>query len=178
MCRCLECTQSPPRCKACTVDAHRHLPLHWVDMWQGHHFKRCDLSSLGLVVQLGPHHGLQCPNIATAGTKSNLVVTHTNGLHEVCINWCQCPGRPDHVTQLMQAGYFPGTLDTPQSAFTIILLKEFHIHTLTSKKAAFDYVAALCRLSDNVFPATVKVCLFIFDILCSADRRKLLGSIS
>ncbi|KAJ6480334.1 hypothetical protein C8R45DRAFT_933262 [Mycena sanguinolenta] len=47
------------------------------------------------------------------------------------------------------------TTREPHTAFTISLLKEFQLHNLESKKAAYDYLAAIRHLSDNAFTADV-----------------------
>jgi hypothetical protein len=52
---------------------------------------------------------------------------------------------------------FPATFKHPQTAFSFIAMKEFHIHSLASKKLAYDYVKALCKLTDNVRPQSVTV---------------------
>ncbi|KAJ7926641.1 hypothetical protein B0H13DRAFT_1862093 [Mycena leptocephala] len=49
----------------------------------------------------------------------------------------------------------PGDNTGPHSAFTINLLKDFQLHNLESKKAAYDYLAAIRRLSDNSFTADI-----------------------
>jgi hypothetical protein len=36
-------------------------------------------------------------------------------------------------------------------------MKQFHVHVLVSKKSAYDYVKALCQLSNNAAPTTVAV---------------------
>jgi hypothetical protein len=41
----------------------------------------------------------------------------------------------------------------PHSAFTLNVLKQFQLHNLESKKAVYDYIAAIWRLSDNSFTA-------------------------
>lgn len=38
-----------------------------------------------------------------------------------------------------------------------MVLKEFHVHSLTSKKSSYDYIAAICHLTDNIDPNSVKV---------------------
>ncbi|KAL6298965.1 hypothetical protein BKA93DRAFT_830299 [Sparassis latifolia] len=47
-------------------------------------------------------------------------------------------------------------LDHPESAFTVPLLREWHMHALTSKKGAYNYIYALRRLSNNSAPQTIK----------------------
>jgi hypothetical protein len=59
--------------------------------------------------------------------------------------------------QLMKAGFFPGTVKDPRTAFSFEMLRRFHIASLESKEAACNYVASLRRLTDNSQTATVPV---------------------
>lgn len=158
--RCLECSVAHPQCQSCIVKTHRHLPFHWVDFWDDGFFRRMDLASLGLILHLG-HHGMPCDEIATDRAPSTLIITHTNGIHESKVHWCACKGCPSRVSQLVRAGLFPATPENPESAFTIKLLEEFHLHTLTSKKSAYDFFKALYRLTNNAFPDDVPVSFHI-----------------
>ncbi|KAJ7840970.1 hypothetical protein B0H14DRAFT_2587184 [Mycena olivaceomarginata] len=45
--------------------------------------------------------------------------------------------------------------EQPQMAFTFTAKKQFHVHSLASKKSAYDYVRALCQLSNNAVPDTI-----------------------
>ncbi|KAJ6609659.1 hypothetical protein B0H10DRAFT_2225674 [Mycena sp. CBHHK59/15] len=55
----------------------------------------------------------------------------------------------------MQARLFPASTREPQTAFTVNMLKCFQLHNLESKKAAYDYLGAIRRLTDNSFTADV-----------------------
>ncbi|KAK7006975.1 hypothetical protein R3P38DRAFT_2554914 [Favolaschia claudopus] len=55
----------------------------------------------------------------------------------------------------MRARLFPATMKETKSAFTFTVLKECHLHNLESKKASYDYMGALRRLTDNSFTADV-----------------------
>ena len=57
----------------------------------------------------------------------------------------------------MRARLFPATTRDTKTAFTFKVLKEFHLHNLESKKAAYDYLGAIRRLTDNAFTADVPV---------------------
>lgn len=157
--RCRDCFATPVRCPVCIVKDHGHQPFHWVDVWQGQYLEKTELSALGLICFLG-HRGLPCPLIPSTRQPSNLVVTHTNGVHRARVHWCHCADGPPSLSQLLRAGLFPATLEHPESAFTLHLLKEWDIHFLTSKKSAYDYMEAVRRLTDNAAPHRVKVCSF------------------
>ncbi|KAK7013602.1 hypothetical protein R3P38DRAFT_3322533 [Favolaschia claudopus] len=62
---------------------------------------------------------------------------------------------PNKVRQLMRAGLFPATAKDPHTAFTINMLKDFQLHNFESKKAAYDHLGAIRRLTDNSFTADV-----------------------
>ncbi|OCH85162.1 hypothetical protein OBBRIDRAFT_740373 [Obba rivulosa] len=153
--RCLQCVIGEAMCKECIKQSHHHHPFHWVDVWEDGFFKHYDLYALDLVLDLG-HQGRPCPHRSTAEKHESLTVVHTNGVHKIAIHQCHCPGRPPLLNQLILAGLFPGTVKRPASAFTVELLREWHIHALVSKKSAYNYVRALYRLSDNAFPSSVK----------------------
>ncbi|KAJ7601509.1 hypothetical protein DFH06DRAFT_1352712 [Mycena polygramma] len=55
----------------------------------------------------------------------------------------------------MRSRLFPATAKDPHTAFTVNMLKEFQLHNLESKKAAYDHLGAIRRLSDNSFTADV-----------------------
>ncbi|KAL6302304.1 hypothetical protein BKA93DRAFT_737195, partial [Sparassis latifolia] len=152
---CRDCFQSAALCAECIVNGHCHNPFHWIDVWNGEFFDKVDLSTLGYRLCLG-HYGACCPYVVDHVSPSKLVITHTNGVHEVRTHWCHCPGAPGRIFQMLRAGLFPATLDHLESAFTVLLLKEWHMHVLTLKKGVYDYIYALRRLSNNSAPQTVK----------------------
>jgi CxC2 like cysteine cluster associated with KDZ transposases len=153
-CRCVDCFQTVATCSHCFIDSHIFHPFHWVDQWNGKHFLRKDISALGHVIAL-EHNGGSCPNAQTEGVQ--FTVVETNGIHSTRIIFCQCLGSRSRTKQLMSARLFPATMAQPTTAFSFRLLKEFHIHSLESKKAAYDYIGAIRRLTDNAFTPKVPV---------------------
>jgi hypothetical protein len=154
--QCTECIQYTPTCEACFVRLHRLIPTHWAEVWnhkQGF-FVRKDISILGHVIQLG-HRGNTCP---CACATVPFIIVDTNGIHATCLAFCGCLSPDTKVEQLMRAQLFPATMRDPRTAFTFKLLKEFHIHSLESKKAAYGYMGAIQRLTDNAFTAGTPVC--------------------
>ncbi|KDQ18432.1 hypothetical protein BOTBODRAFT_171279 [Botryobasidium botryosum FD-172 SS1] len=152
---CAECWESPFYCASCIVEQHRNLPFHRVEQWNGRFFERKELVTLGLVIGLR-HHGHLCTQAPSNCATTKLTIVHTNGVHNVIVAYCHCAPRVQDTDQLLLAGLFPGTFKKPGSAFTFAVLKEHHIHSLQSKKAAYDYFEALRRLTDNVLPNSVK----------------------
>jgi hypothetical protein len=52
---------------------------------------------------------------------------------------------------------FPVTFEQPQTAFIFTAMKQFRVHSLASKKSTYDYVRALCQLSNNAVPDTIAI---------------------
>ena len=168
--QCYDCTNYQLSCRTCFVDSHIRNPFHWAEVWDFDRgfFVRHDISKLGHTIQLG-HRGGPCS--APSG-QTLFTVVATNGVHTCHLAFCGCSeGRPNKIKQLMQARLFPATTREPHAAFTISLLKEFQLHNLESKKAAYDYLAALRRLSDNSFTADVPVCISLASDLFADTRN-------
>jgi hypothetical protein len=87
---------------------------------------------------------------------------HTNGIHTLDICYCSCAniteGASHPRVQLLHSSWLPASLDLPRTAFTFDVLSTFHLLTLQSKIAAFDYYWATSRMSDNVGTSDQKVC--------------------
>ncbi|KAJ6548309.1 hypothetical protein B0H10DRAFT_1969200 [Mycena sp. CBHHK59/15] len=136
---------------------HLQSPFHWAEVWDfaKQFFVRHDISTLGHVIQLG-HNGKSC----TQPSNPRLfMIVDGNGVHATRIAYCGCKTQPllpiHKVRQLMRSRLFPATSTDPATAFTFGILKEFSLHNLESKKAAYDYLGALLRLTDNGFTADV-----------------------
>ncbi|KAJ7805034.1 hypothetical protein B0H13DRAFT_1930416 [Mycena leptocephala] len=67
-------------------------------------------------------------------TPSNSVIMGRHDLHHL---------PPNKLKQLMRARLFPATTREPETAFTVTMLKDFQLHNLESKKAAYDYLGAI-----------------------------------
>jgi hypothetical protein len=61
------------------------------------------------------------------------------------------------MQQLLRFHLFPATTEQPTTAFTFVVLREYHVHSLESKKSGYSYMRALCRLTDNTFTSDVPV---------------------
>ena len=155
--RCTECWDTGSFCASCLIEAHKHLWFHWIERWNGQFFVRYDMASIGFVIYLG-HHGLPCPGLARRQDPSNITICHTNGIHRCKLQYCNCSGALEKPHQLIRARLWPATLERPQTAFTIPLLR-LHDHLwLISKVNANNFMKALQRLSNNMFPGTITVC--------------------
>lgn len=157
--RCLDCMFRAVRCGDCTIKDHARHPLHRIEQWTGTHFERSSLEAVGMKLHLG-HGGMPCSEWKEGvSVETKLTVTHTNGLHVLTVRWCCCIGRPGRAAQLLQHGLFPGSPDEMhvRSAYTIEVLRTFHLHSLESNEAGKDFFNVLLRLTNNVFPDEVKV---------------------
>ncbi|TDL13652.1 hypothetical protein BD410DRAFT_817279 [Rickenella mellea] len=153
--RCRECFGDRLVCGACMVADHKTHPFHRPERWTGTHFERTNLKHLGLKLQLGHREGDLCVN-PDKGSAS-FVVIHTNGIHEVAINFCGCATAKLHTIQLLRARLFPATTSAPKTAATFELLKNFHISTFESKASSWHFYSALRRQSDNTGLTDVKL---------------------
>jgi hypothetical protein len=103
-----------------------------------------------LCVQLGHKPGERCFEAVPLHT--NFVVLHTNGIHEVIVQACNCErrlwaGAPEEP--LLRAGWFPATDDKPQTCATFEVLDAFVTQTYQAKTTMYDYYSALKKLTDN-----------------------------
>lgn len=176
--RCSDCFGGRLSCCECFVNAHAFQPLHRVSVslvfhshtvisncctqrWNGSFFERMSLKECGLLIQLG-HSGLHiCPR-PTPGPK-NFTVVDTSGIHQVAVSFCNCPGSDGikkHYVQLLRAGWFPATLDTPCTVFTFEVLDNFHQSTLQAKTNAYDFLKTIQNRTDG--SGTVKKTVTLF----------------
>ncbi|KAF5347890.1 hypothetical protein D9756_010191 [Leucocoprinus leucothites] len=154
--RCLECFYSTPVCSSCIQRQHKEHPFHRIQNWTGSHFEKYSLHDLGFTIHLG-HRGRPCP--AGGGAALDIVVIHTNGVHERRVAFCLCsPSDPsyDRLLQLVRNRLFPPTADSPRTAFTFKVLEDFHRHSLSSKTSAYDYYHALRMHTNAAFPYLVE----------------------
>lgn len=153
--RCEDCFQPQVLCGLCVANAHSHLPFHHIQVWNGTFFSRTSLAAAGMSLSLG-HEGNPCPNrLLTPGRMTTVV--HTNGVHRISVKYCHCTPAKTDALQLMAAQLFPATIEQPETALTFTLLKDLHIHGLTSKKSVYDHFDALRKRSNAAFPQKVPV---------------------
>lgn len=155
---CEECFHFPTLCRRCIVTTHIQHPFHHIQLWTGTHFSRISLSAAGFSLALG-HNGHPCPN-RISGPGRMTTIVHTNGVHQLRVLYCHCGLGCSDGLQLVKAHLFPATMEKPETTFTFAVLKNLHIHGLTSKKSTYDYFNALQRLTNNTFPQTVPVRMF------------------
>ncbi|PPR05446.1 hypothetical protein CVT24_007945, partial [Panaeolus cyanescens] len=141
-----ECFLQDLTCKDCCVRRHKRLPLHRIQKWNGTTFESVSLKSLGLRVQLG-HASMKCT--VPLVCHSNMTVLHTNGMHEVCFEYCSCgKGTPIHI-QLLRRRFYPATQLVIKTCATFELLRLLHKISLTTKCGMYDLYRALEKVTNS-----------------------------
>ncbi|KAG6808347.1 hypothetical protein H0H92_004412 [Tricholoma furcatifolium] len=121
--------------------------------WNGQYFGSATLFDLGLQIQLNHPEHRTCPN--PEPLSGGLVVLHTNGIHRVNVNFCNCIAVEPRTVQLLRSRLFPGTTEYPRSSATFALLEFFQLLSFMSKISAFEFYQTLLRRTDNT--GTVKL---------------------
>ncbi|KAJ7921959.1 hypothetical protein B0H13DRAFT_1866198 [Mycena leptocephala] len=161
--RCVECFNAPLWCRRCIIMEHRYNPFHHVEKWDGRRFARDSLNveagqlESPMQTHLASKGHLPCPNAnpKRLDVRDFTIIDH-NGFHNRRLQFCGCSRSVlEAWQQLIAVRLFPATFKQPRTAFTFTALKQFHIHSLTSKKSAYDYMKALCKLTDNASPDTI-----------------------
>ncbi|KAG6907526.1 hypothetical protein DXG01_008615 [Tephrocybe rancida] len=145
--RCCECQNCSLYCAACLIENHSSEPFHRIKEWNGSFFSPTTFFDLGLRVQLNHLHGEGCPN--PESLLGGFVVLHTNGIHRVNIDFCNCTRVQPRVVQLLRSRLFPGTTEYPRSGATFALLEFFQLLSFMSKISAFEFYQTLLRRTDN-----------------------------
>ncbi|KAF7327504.1 CxC2 domain-containing protein [Mycena kentingensis (nom. inval.)] len=116
--------------------------------WNGAYFSRCSLRELGLCLQLGHHDGSDCGRPRSA--RDDFVVLNVNGIHTVNIDFCGCYHTHDAAhMQLLKAGLYPATIDSPRTCATLPCLDTFQILSLQGKTTVYDFYASLEWLTNG-----------------------------
>ncbi|KAJ7507619.1 hypothetical protein B0H11DRAFT_1902704 [Mycena galericulata] len=134
-------------CGRCILSRHAALPLHWIEEWVGQNFKRRALKDLGLRVQLGHPPGQGCA--FRWGAHDDFTVIHTNGIHNVKLDYCGCGKALEERDQLLDACWWPATPKEPGTCCTFMALRQFQTLNTTGKVSGYDYYRTLEALTDN-----------------------------
>ena len=149
--QCTECFRATPMCKTCMVSCHACNPFHRIEKWTGSHLEKLFLKDLGLVVYLG-HSGKRCSGATSTVTTT---VVHTNGIQDCLISYCECETLDVHTKakplQLLNYGLYPGTFKRTKTAFSVVVLKQFHHLAMQGKLTAHDFCTSLRRLTNYAF---------------------------
>lgn len=148
--RCQSCAASPLLCRDCLVAAHIKSPTHTIRTWNGQFWQDATLYALGLVINLG-HQGSACP---AGNSLSRIWVGDLGGFSEVNVRLCRCDPSPEvpRGLQLLELNIFPCSDISPQSGFTIALLKQFGVFSTLGKGSAHKFYSILERVTKPGFP--------------------------
>ncbi|KAJ7262597.1 hypothetical protein C8J57DRAFT_1719453 [Mycena rebaudengoi] len=135
-------------CKGCLLSAHRQLPFHKVEHWDGSFFLHKTLKEVGLRIQLGHWAGRPECDAPKAASGDAFVVVHEHGVEEVALDFCGCGGGLPTV-QLLRSGLYPATTTNPRTAATFGVLRGFHLMSFESKCSAYEFYQSLARDADN-----------------------------
>ncbi|KAK7007802.1 hypothetical protein R3P38DRAFT_3324954 [Favolaschia claudopus] len=150
--RCIDCLSGGRlMCGSCMRETHAQSPFHRVQKWAGGFFKRISLKSLNLRIQLGHWHGKsrRCP-LPEKAPGDDFVIIHTNGIHNVCLDYCGCGEGGPLPVQLLRAQLWPATTTNPRTAASFAVLRHFHLLGFESKCATLEFYQSLARASDNL----------------------------
>ncbi|KZP18026.1 hypothetical protein FIBSPDRAFT_956592 [Athelia psychrophila] len=144
---CKDCFDVRLWCEECAVECHRRLPLHRVERWNTSFFEKTSLRKLGLRVQLGHPSGQGCPFKVVS--QESFTVLHTNGTHQLAVDFCNCLPTIEHRVQCMRQAWWPASTEKPRSAATFTLLRQFQTLSLQGKLAIYDYYKSLELVTDG-----------------------------
>ena len=80
---------------------------------------------------------------------SALLIVHTNGIHEVNLQYCGCSRAIAPHLQLLRRGFYPASQQTVRTCATFSVLDLLHKLSLTSKASTYDFYRALEKLTNN-----------------------------
>jgi hypothetical protein len=113
--------------------------------WRDGCFSPIDLRQLGLVVQL--NHSSQCPRPRRAHVQFR--VLHITGIHDVALDFCDCPKSISEHQQLLRRGLYPSTHTSIKTCATFVLLEYLHLLSLVTKGPTYDFYRFIEKLSVN-----------------------------
>ena len=104
------------------------------------------MKKIGLKVQLN-HASHVCDKPTSC--HSSFLVLHTNGIHEVAVQYCGCSRAiPPHI-QLLRRGFYPGSQKNVRTCATFSLLDLLHKLALTTQSSTYDFYRGLEKLTNS-----------------------------
>ncbi|KAI6008061.1 hypothetical protein EDC04DRAFT_2582223, partial [Pisolithus marmoratus] len=173
--QCMSCIGMHAWCGPCAVKAHRNLPFHKVQRWNGTHYQATSLMALGFSWHVG-HGGFlvpgsgrvpiqrslamylgKNPKIRGLAHWSQMTIVHNEGIFTHEISWCNCSGSDpkDWHLALLKERLLPASISKPKTAFTFDILNHFLIDALECKTSALSFYQKLKRFTNNAFPDSV-----------------------
>ncbi|VDB85039.1 unnamed protein product [Peniophora sp. CBMAI 1063] len=135
-------------CASCMASEHQQRPLDRIEMWVGGEWQPSTLRGIGARAQFGHLTNTKCR--LKHPSMNDFVVIHTNGIHEVAVDFCACNKlKRSVVDQLMAGRWYPATGRKPLTAATYEVLDAFNAHSGMGKDNAYDFYNALVTLTDG-----------------------------
>ena len=167
--RCCECLHFGLMCDTCIIDRHRSSPLHWVEKWNGVYFTKISQSSIGQKIRLG-HNGGPCPSKPSAGASTSMIAVDLNGIHKCSVEFCFCYNSAPTWRQLLAMGFFPGSVERPETMFTIQFMKLTHLLSTIGHISAMDLTTVMRRLTNGAFQADTPVSRYYINPLAELTK--------
>ncbi|KAH6885673.1 hypothetical protein BKA70DRAFT_1123726 [Coprinopsis sp. MPI-PUGE-AT-0042] len=96
------------------------------------------------------------PSQGSHASIRELVVVHTNGVHEILLHTCQCEDRKSDDLQVLEMGLYPSTFTSISTVFTFDALDDYLLATMECNTTAQQYYGKLRRRTNKNFPNSVK----------------------
>ncbi|KAG1807216.1 hypothetical protein EV424DRAFT_1543991 [Suillus variegatus] len=112
------------------------------------HLQLCHSNGSAYRVQLGHPIGEECL-LPQRAFNDDFTLIHTNGIHEIGLDYCGCDTAHTHTTQLLRVAWFPATTSKPRTAATFQILEQYHLLSFESKASGYEFYHAIARLTDN-----------------------------
>jgi hypothetical protein len=80
---------------------------------------------------------------------TQMLVIHTNGIHDVAIQYCDCTRKIPYHLQLLRRGIFPASQQSVRTCASFELLDMLHTFSLTTKASTYDFYRGLEKLTNN-----------------------------
>lgn len=80
---------------------------------------------------------------------SRMLILHTNGIHDVAVQYCGCTRAIPHHHQLLRRGLYPASQRSVKTCASFELLDLLHKLALTTKSSTYDFYRALEKMTDN-----------------------------
>ena len=186
--KCLDCYSMPHLCLPCLQAVHKLSPFHRLLRWDvpSGFWHKTTTAALGITLYAG-HSGRRCPRVSRQ--PRNMVIVHTHGVMKIAVSFCECTrahagemagaqesraGHDDEQSlpredssalltpeplQLLRLGLYPASWSTPRTAFTLTVMRDFHLLSHQGNVSAHDYFHYLKRLTHNSAPKEVPVCV-------------------
>ncbi|KAF4612165.1 hypothetical protein D9613_004616 [Agrocybe pediades] len=93
--------------------------------------------------------GRQCTLLTKDSAGNSFTVIHSNGIHDVALDYCACETAEPSAVQLLRRFWYPSTGIFPQTAATILVLKRYQLLAFEAKTSSYEFYNSIARLTDN-----------------------------